>query len=102
MRLVLIALVAAGTLAAGTVAASEKLAQASGCMTCHAIDKKLIGPGYKEVAAKYKDDKGAEARLMQKVKAGSTGVWGTIPMPPNAHVKDDDIKVLVRWVLSQK
>lgn len=102
MKLVLIALVAASTLAAGTVAASEKLAQASGCMTCHATDKKLIGPGYKEVAAKYKSDKDAETKLIQKVKAGSTGVWGTIPMPPNAHVKDDDIKVLVRWVLSQK
>lgn len=102
MKLVLIAFAVTGTLAAGTVFASDKLAQASGCMTCHTVDKKLIGPGFKEVAAKYKGDKGAEARLVQKVKAGGTGTWGTIPMPPNAHVKDDDIKALVHWVLSQK
>ncbi len=102
MKLVLIAMAAAGTLAAGTVAASEKLAQANGCMTCHAIDKKLIGPGFKEIAAKYKSDKGAEARLAQKIKAGGTGVWGTTPMPPNAHVKEDDIKALAHWVMTQK
>ena len=102
MKLVLIILAAAGTLAAGTVAASEKLAQANGCMTCHAIDKKLIGPGFKEIAAKYKNDKDAETKLAQKIKAGGTGVWGTMPMPPNAHVKEDDIKTLARWVMTQK
>ena len=82
--------------------ANEKLAQASGCMTCHGIDKKVIGPSYKEVAAKYRNDKGAPAKLFQKVKSGGKGVWGETPMPPNAHVKDDDIKTLVSWTLSQK
>jgi cytochrome c len=86
----------------GTVQANEKLAQASGCMTCHGVDKKIIGPSYKEVAAKYRNDKGAEAGLVKKVKAGSTGVWGQVPMPPNPHVKDDDIHTLVKWILSQK
>jgi cytochrome c len=85
-----------------TAFADEKLAQASGCMVCHAIDKKLIGPSYKEVAAKYRDDKGAEPALFKKVKAGGKGVWGEIPMPPNPQVKDDDIHAIVKWVLSLK
>lgn len=88
--------------AAGAASANEKLAQSSGCMTCHAADKKLIGPSYKEVAAKYRGDKGAEANLVKKVKSGGQGVWGSIPMPPNAHVKDEDAKLLVQWVLSQQ
>jgi cytochrome c len=103
MKAVFAALAAtAGLMLAGGVQASEKLAQASGCMTCHAVDKKVLGPSYKDVAAKYRGDKGAEAKLIQKVKAGGKGVWGDVPMPPNAHVKDEDIKTLVRWVLSIK
>ena len=86
----------------GNVQADEKLAQASGCMTCHGMDKKILGPAYKEVAAKYRNDKGAEAGLVKKVKAGSKDVWGQIPMPPNAHVKDEDIHTIVKWILSQK
>jgi cytochrome c len=87
---------------AGTAHANEKLAQASGCMVCHGIDKKVIGPSYKEIAAKYGKDKGAEGALFKKVKAGGKGVWGEIPMPPNAHVKDEDITTLVKWILTQK
>ena len=82
--------------------ANEELAKKSGCMACHAVDKKIVGPGYKEVAQKYKGDKDAEAKLFKKVKDGGVGVWGQVPMPPNSHVKDDDIKTLVKWVLSQK
>ncbi len=77
------------------------LAQKSGCTACHAIDKKLVGPGYKEVAAKYKGDKTAQAKLEEKVKKGGVGVWGQVPMPPNSQVSDADIKKLVAWVLSQ-
>ena len=66
------------------------------------IDKKVIGPAYKEVAAKYRGNKAAEADLFKKVKAGGKGVWGEMPMPPNAHVKDEDIKTLVHWILSLK
>lgn len=102
MKLVWVTLAAFGLIAAGNGYASDKLAQSSGCMTCHAVDKKLIGPGFKEIAAKYKNDKDAEAKLAQKVKAGGSGVWGTIPMPPNAHVKEGDIKAIVHWILSQK
>ena len=96
-------LVSAGLLAsAGNALASEAVAKKHGCLACHAIDKKVIGPSYKEVAAKYKGDAGAEAKLIASVKSGSTGKWGQIPMPPNAAVPDADIKVLVKWVLSTK
>jgi len=87
---------------AGAAQANEKLAQSSGCMTCHGVDKKVIGPSYKEIAAKYRSDKGAGAALVTKVKAGGKGVWGDMPMPPNAHLKDEDIKTLVVWILAQK
>jgi cytochrome c len=66
------------------------------------VDKKVVGPSYKEVAAKYRGDKTAEAKLFEKVKKGGVGVWGQIPMPPNATVPDEDIKALVKWILSQK
>jgi len=102
MKNIAIGLAAACLVLAGTAQANEKLLQASGCTACHSVDKKLVGPGYKDVAAKYRGNKGAEADLIRKVKAGSKGVWGDIPMPPNAHVKDEDIKTLVRWVLSLK
>jgi cytochrome c5/cytochrome c551/c552 len=83
-------------------AGGQALMQKDGCAACHAIDKKLVGPAYQDVAAKYKDDKGAAVRLAQKVKAGGAGVWGQIPMPANAAVSDDDIKALVAWILSLK
>lgn len=79
-----------------------KLATDSGCTACHGVSNKIVGPAYTEVAAKYKGQADAEAKLVQKVKAGGQGVWGTIPMPPNAQVKDADITTLVRWVLGAK
>ena len=82
--------------------ASEELAKKHNCLACHTVDKKVVGPAYKEVAAKYAGDKTAEAKLFDKVKKGGVGVWGQIPMPPNATVPDADIKALVKWVLSQK
>jgi cytochrome c len=102
----LLAAAAATALAAGAHAADAKageaLAKASGCLACHTADKKLVGPSYREIAERYRKDKGAEASLTQKVKAGGKGVWGDIPMPPNAHVKDADIKTMVQWILSVK
>jgi cytochrome c551/c552 len=83
MKLVYAASIVLGVLSAGSVAATEKLAQSSG-------------------AAKYRNDKGAEAKLIQKVKAGGSGVWGPAPMPPNAHVKEEDIKSMVQWILTLK
>ena len=82
--------------------AAEALAKTSGCLACHTTDKKLVGPSYKEIADRYRKDKGAAASLAQKVKAGGKGQWGDIPMPPNAHVKDADIKTMVEWILSIK
>lgn len=102
MKFVFAMLFTLGVLTSGSVAASEKLAQSSGCMTCHAIDRKVIGPSFKEIAAKYGSDKNAEANLVKKVKAGGAGVWGPTPMPPNAHVKDEDIKSIVAWILTVK
>ena len=95
---------AAGAFAACAVQADagEDLLKKSGCTACHAIDKKLVGPPYVEVAAKYKGDAGAAAKLLEKVRKGGSGVWGQVPMPPNPTVKDEDLKALVQWVLSQK
>ncbi len=96
------ALVFANSALAADAKAAEALAKNSGCFACHAADKKLVGPAYKDVAAKYRNDKNAEANLVKKVKVGGKGVWGDVPMPPNAHVKDADIKTIVHWILSLK
>jgi cytochrome c len=82
--------------------ANEELAKKNACTACHAVDKKVVGPAFKEVAAKYRADKGAEAKLVEKVKKVGVGVWGQVPMPPNSQVSDDDVKKLVKWVLSLK
>ncbi|MEO8135509.1 MAG: c-type cytochrome [Betaproteobacteria bacterium] len=79
---------------------AEALMQKSGCIACHTIDKKLIGPSYKEVAAKYRPDKAAATTLVAKVKAGGSGVWGPVMMPPNAQIPEADIKTLVAWILT--
>ena len=102
MKAVYVAMMAAaGIVMTGQAQADEALAKAKNCMSCHAIDKKLVGPSYKDVAAKYKADKAAPAALAAKVKAGGKGVWGQIPMPPN-NVTEDEAKKLAAWVLSQK
>lgn len=95
-------LACAGLLIAGQASADEALAKAKNCMSCHAIDKKIVGPSYKDVAKKYAGNAGAAATLEAKVKKGGSGVWGTVPMPPNPAVSDADIKKLVAWVLATK
>ena len=94
-------LFAVGLGVSGQALADEALAKAKNCMSCHAIDKKLVGPAYKDVAAKYKGDAGAVDKLATKVKTGGKGAWGEIPMPPN-NVTPEEAKKLVTWVLSQK
>ena len=89
-------------LAACPVMASEELAKKHACFACHTVDKKMVGPAYKDVAAKYRGDKAAPAKLAEKVKKGSQGVWGNVPMPPNSNVPDADVNALVKWILSQK
>jgi cytochrome c len=79
----------------------QSLAQSKNCLACHAVDTKLVGPSYKDVAAKYKNDKTAEDKLVKKVIAGGSGVWGQMPMPANP-VTEAEARVLVQWVLSRK
>jgi cytochrome c len=102
MKALLLTVAVAGSLmVAGQASANQALAQKSGCLACHSVDKKVLGPAYKDVAAKYKGDAGAEAKLVAKVKAGGSGVWGPMPMPANSpQVKDEDIKTIVKWILS--
>jgi cytochrome c len=82
--------------------ASLDLAKAKNCTACHAVDKKLIGPSYKDVAAKYASDKDAVAKLSKKVREGGVGAWGQIPMPANPQVSADEAATLVKWVLTTK
>lgn len=93
---------AAALLATAPAHASMDLAKAKNCTACHAVDKKLIGPAYKDVAAKYATDKDAVAKLSKKVREGGVGAWGQIPMPANPQVNADEATTLVKWVLSQK
>lgn len=86
--------------AAPDVAKAKQLATQHACLGCHAAASKLVGPSYQDVAAKYKDDPNARAHLTQKIKAGGSGVWGPVPMPPNPGLSDADVQVLVDWVLA--
>ena len=98
MKVISIALALAAVSVAAPARADEALAKKHNCLACHQVDKKVIGPSYREIAKKYKGQNVA-AQLEQKVKKGGVGVWGQIPMPPNAAVPDGDIKKLVDWIL---
>jgi cytochrome c len=102
MKAVAVFLGVAAVALAAPSQAQEALAKKHKCFACHAIDKKLVGPSYKDVAAKYAKDPNAEAKLAEKVKKGGSGVWGPIPMPPNTAVKDPDIKKMVELILALK
>lgn len=82
--------------------ASEELAQKSNCLACHTVDKKILGPSYKDIAAKYENTPENLAMLAEKVRNGGSGNWGQIPMPPNPMVSEEDAKTLVEWVMSLK
>jgi cytochrome c len=82
--------------------ADQALATAKNCMACHAVDKKLVGPAYKDVAAKYAGQKDAVDKLAVKILKGGSGVWGPVPMPANAQVSEAEAKQLATWVMSQK
>jgi cytochrome c len=87
---------------AALAADAQQLLKDKACLSCHTPDKKLVGPAYKEVAAKYKSRKDAEAYLVKKIKEGSTGAWGPIPMPPNAAVSDEEAKTLAKYIMTVK
>lgn len=101
MKRVLFALAALAAVSA-PVMADQALATAKNCMACHAIDKKLVGPSYKDVAAKYAGQKDAVDKLAVKVIKGGSGAWGPVPMPANPQVSDAEAKKLVGWILTQK
>ncbi|ABM32093.1 MULTISPECIES: c-type cytochrome [Paracidovorax] len=88
--------------AAAPALADQALATAKNCMACHAVDKKLVGPSYKDVAAKYAGQKDAVDKLAAKIMKGGSGVWGPVPMPANSQVNEADAKKLAAWVLSLK
>ncbi|BBL69574.1 c-type cytochrome [Methylogaea oryzae] len=101
-KLFLSALLMAGLLSSGVSLASEELAKSKNCLGCHAVDKAGIGPGFKQVAAKYAGQAGADAQLAQKIIKGGGGAWGGMAMPPNPSVSEADAKTLVHWILSLK
>jgi len=103
MKKVLIGAVAASALLlVGVAQASADLAKSSGCLNCHNVDTKLVGPSLKDIAAKYAGKDDAATYLAGKIKGGSNGVWGPIPMPPNANVSDENAKVLADFILTLK
>ena len=95
-------IVAAAVTVAAPAFADQALATAKNCMACHAVDKKLVGPSYKEVAAKYAGDKTAIDKLAGKIMKGGSGIWGAVPMPANAQVNEAEAKTLAAWVMSAK
>jgi cytochrome c len=99
MKTVIFAAAAAAVVLAAPARADEALAKKYNCLACHQVDKKVVGPAYKDIAKKYKGQSGAAALLAGKVKKGGSGTWGPIPMPPNAAVPDADLKKLVDWIL---
>jgi cytochrome c len=102
MKLLPAVIVALAGAAAAPAFAQAELAQKKNCMACHAVDKKVLGPAYKEVAAKYAGQKDAVDQLAAKVVKGGTGVWGNIPMPANPQVTDAEAKQLVQWIMTLK
>jgi len=99
MKSIVLAATAAAAIMAAPVQANEELAKKHNCLACHQIDKKSVGPAYKEIAKKYKGQADAVTKLTEKVRKGGSGVWGPVPMAPNPAVSDADLKTLVEWVL---
>ncbi|MFM1806536.1 MAG: hypothetical protein RL212_795 [Pseudomonadota bacterium] len=93
------ALVASALMVSAPAFASKEIATKNACMGCHAVDKKVVGPAYKDIAAKYKGQADAVDKLAKKVKAGGAGVWGPVPMPANAGISEADAKTVVKWIL---
>ena len=102
MKRSLLVCLAVGALASNVAMANADLAKAKNCMACHAVANKVVGPAYKDVAAKYAGQKDAEDKLTQKVLKGGSGVWGAVPMPANAQVSEAEARTLVKWILTQK
>ncbi len=100
MKHIATVLIAAGLVAASPAHANLDLAKKNNCLSCHAVDKKMVGPAFIDISKKYAGDKAAAKMLAAKIKGGSKGVWGQIPMPPNPNVKDADAEALAKWILA--
>jgi cytochrome c len=101
-KAVVLVILAGGLGATGAAQASMELARSKNCIACHSVDKPVLGPAYKEVAAKYAGDKEALAKLAKKVREGGVGVWGQVPMPANPQVTEAEAQTLAKWVLGLK
>jgi cytochrome c len=102
MNKTLIAAALGLSLASGAALANADLAKAKNCLACHAADKKVVGPSYKDVAAKYASDKDAANKLAKKIREGGVGAWGQVPMPANPQVSEAEARTLAAWVLATK
>jgi cytochrome c len=102
MKRSLLLVLAVGALASNAALANADLAKAKNCLACHSVANKVVGPAFKDVAAKYAGQKDAEDKLVKKVMQGGSGVWGSVPMPANTQVNEAEARTLVKWVLSQK
>ncbi|KWT72188.1 MULTISPECIES: c-type cytochrome [unclassified Variovorax] len=102
MKSVVVQAVVALSLSAGPAFADDEMYKTKNCFACHRIDKDHLGPSFKSVAAKYADDKGADAKLTRKIREGSGGVWGSTPMPPQTQVTEAEASALARWILEIK
>jgi cytochrome c len=102
MKKILISAALGLSLVSGSALASADLAKAKNCLACHAADKKIVGPSYKDIAAKYAKDKDAVAKLAKKIREGGVGVWGQIPMPANPQVSEAEARTLATWVMAAK
>jgi cytochrome c len=100
MMLALAALMVANGAQAMDAAAAKALASKSSCMGCHAVDKKLVGPSYKDVAAKHKGQSGAVEKVAARIQSGGSGMYGPIPMPAQPNLKPDELKLLAQWILA--
>ena len=100
MKPIAAAVLVAGLMTTLPAHANLDLAKKSNCLTCHQVDKKMVGPSFQDIAKKYAGDKNAVKPLVTKIRTGGKGVWGQVPMPPSTNVKDADIETLVKWVLA--
>jgi cytochrome c len=100
MKAIVFVAAAALAFAAGVASADEALAKKSNCLSCHQMEKKVVGPSFKDIAKKYKGDAKAEEHFVTVIKKGGKGVWGTVPMPPHPQVADENAKKLASWILS--
>ena len=105
MKSILLGLAATGVVWASSAqaqdaAAAKALASKSACLACHAVDKKLVGPSYKDVAARHKGQDGALEKVAARIKSGGSGLYGPVPMPPQPNLKDDELKLLAGWILA--